>query len=187
MRSKDLSPGEDLALFVKKFGRILKNKGCDVKRSRDSSKDPKFQSQGKKSFGKKQGKLFKLRDASSSSELGLCFTCGDIGHRAAVCANNIRRPVYRGDKSKTKPSSDSESEHSQLSYQSLVAGVQIVVFVVLVEEGHLNDNEHVFGDLDELIYDELCLKSDSLFDETCNVKSYNIELNKRLVALQKEN
>lgn len=54
VRSKYLSAKEDLALFIKKFKRSLKNKGRDVKRNGDSSKNPKFQSQKKKSFDKKQ-------------------------------------------------------------------------------------------------------------------------------------
>lgn len=61
------------------------------------------------------------------------------------------------------------------------------VFVASVVEEHLSSDEHDLDDTDALTYDELCIKSESLFYKTCNVKDKNIELNKKLTALQKEN
>ncbi|XP_070665162.1 uncharacterized protein [Malus domestica] len=49
------------------------------------------------------------------------------------------------------------------------------------------DDDLVLNDNEEMTYDELCIKYDTLFDETCTTKVEKIELTKKVVELQKEN
>ena len=72
--SSDQSSKDNLASFVKKFRRALKNKERDVKKAREFSKDFMFQPQGNFTFGKKQGKIISCMDKPSISEHGPCFS-----------------------------------------------------------------------------------------------------------------
>ncbi|KAB2612801.1 hypothetical protein D8674_035117 [Pyrus ussuriensis x Pyrus communis] len=77
------TPKDDLALFVKQFRRILNNKGREIKKVGESSVNSKYQSRGKFTFGRKQGRFTSRRDKPSSGEYGICFSCGGNGHHAA--------------------------------------------------------------------------------------------------------
>ncbi|KAB2632537.1 hypothetical protein D8674_028784 [Pyrus ussuriensis x Pyrus communis] len=79
--------------------------------------------------------------------------------------------------------SESESEESICSDKSLDDEEKAITFVTSVEKVSPYDHELILYDTEELTYDELSFKSNSFFDEACNVTGNNIELNKKLAAL----
>ncbi|XP_070667859.1 uncharacterized protein [Malus domestica] len=109
--SCDQSPDEDLALFVKQFRRILKNKGKDDKRVRESSNNSFGQHHDKLTSGLNQGRFIYKRYKSSPSVLGPCFECGKRGHHVAECVNN-KMSSQKHDKAIMSTWSDSEDEDS---------------------------------------------------------------------------
>ncbi|KAB2635936.1 hypothetical protein D8674_026470 [Pyrus ussuriensis x Pyrus communis] len=123
-------PEYDVALCVNHFRRILNNKGKEIKKVGESSKNSKYQFHGKLTFGRKQGRFTSRRVKLSSREYGLCFSCVGSRHRATECAKNRESKIT---------------------------------------------------------YDELCIKYDNFFYETCTTKRKMIELSKKVIELQKEN
>lgn len=105
--SCDQSPDEDLALFVKQFRRILKNKGKDDKRVRESSNNSLGQHHDKFSSRRNQGRFVDRRYKSSLSVPGPCFECGRRRHHVAKCANN-KMSSHKHDKAMMPTWSDSE-------------------------------------------------------------------------------
>ena len=63
----------------------------------------------------------------------------------------------------------------------------VVAFVAPIKEVSLSDDDSVLNGNEEMSYDELCIKYDSLFDETCTTKVEKIEITTKVTELQKEN
>ncbi|XP_070664490.1 uncharacterized protein [Malus domestica] len=64
---------------------------------------------------------------------------------------------------------------------------KVVAFVAQIEEVSLSDDDSVLNVKEEMTYNELCIKYETLFDETCFTKVKKIELAKKVTELQKEN
>ncbi|CAL2227896.1 unnamed protein product [Prunus armeniaca] len=75
---------DEMALFVKKFRRILKDMGKFAREGSSSSERQFRPSTDRSNDRNKDVKLF-TKDFRKSVK---CFTCGGIGHYAADCANN---------------------------------------------------------------------------------------------------
>ena len=63
----------------------------------------------------------------------------------------------------------------------------IIAFVAPIQEVSPSEDDTVLNDSEEMTYAELCIKYDTLFDETCTTKVKNILLTKKISELQKEN
>lgn len=61
-----------------------------------------------------------------------------------------------------------------------------IAFVASVKKVYPSDDELVLNNIEELTYDELCIKYDSLFGDTCVAKVDNIELFGRSLSCRKK-
>ncbi|XP_070681685.1 uncharacterized protein [Malus domestica] len=140
----------------------------------------------KKSTGVKHKRFTRKRDKGVLKVPGPYFTCGGSGHRAADYGN-IKLLGQKNKKAMMVTWSDKNDQGSVHSDELSDNEEKIVAFVAPIEEVSLSDDDSVLNDNEEMSYDELCIKYDSLFDETCTTKVERIELTKKVVVLQKEN
>ncbi|CAL9028709.1 unnamed protein product [Prunus brigantina] len=82
---------DEMALFVKKFRRILKDKGRFAREGSSGSEKLFRPSTDRSNERNKDVKPF-TKDFRKSVK---CFTCGGIGHYAADCANNQKKILQR--------------------------------------------------------------------------------------------
>ncbi|KAM1317984.1 hypothetical protein ACFX2H_003167 [Malus domestica] len=83
--------------------------------------------------------------------------------------------------------SDNNDQGSMHSDESWNDEAKVVAFVAPIEEVSLDDDDSVLNGNEEMTDDELCIKYDTLFNETCSTKVEKIELTMKVVDLQKEN
>ncbi|KAM1404644.1 hypothetical protein ACFX2I_013107 [Malus domestica] len=81
-----------------------------------------------------------------------------------------------------------KNDQGSMHYDELLEDEEKVIAVVApIEEMSLNNDDSVQNGNEEMTYDELFIKYDTLFNETCTTKVEKIELSKKVVELQKEN
>ncbi|XP_021812209.1 uncharacterized protein LOC110755345, partial [Prunus avium] len=157
-----------MALFVKKFRRILKDKGKFAREGSSSSERQFRPSTDRSNERNKDVKPF-TKDFRKSV---MCFTCGGIGHYAADCANNQKNYSKGKDKAKKVSWSESESEVSQEDSSSSDDDDQQVAFVASV---HPVSDDSDF-ESDDLSYESLGRNYDCLFKETFSLKEESLKL-----------
>ncbi|CAL2227934.1 unnamed protein product [Prunus armeniaca] len=169
---------DEMALFVKKFRRILKDKG-KFAREGSSGSEKKFRpSTDRFNERNKDVKPF-TKDFRKSVK---CFTCGGIGHYAADCANNQKKYSKGKDKAMKVSWSESESEGSQDDSSSSDDDDQHVAFVASVQP--MSDESD--SESDDLSYESLGRKYDCLFKETLSLKEESLKLEANKQDLQHE-
>ena len=101
---------EEFAYLTKQFEKFLKNKkkfGSNSKNEPPTS--PRYPRHGETSNTRNPKPSFKNRDRDRPPpppKGDKCFECGGVGHRAAECANRLKKKAFKA------TWSDSESEHS---------------------------------------------------------------------------
>ncbi|XP_034197379.1 uncharacterized protein LOC117612848 [Prunus dulcis] len=106
---------DEMALFVKKFRRILRDEGKFAREGSSASERQFRPSTDRSNERNKDVKPF-TKDFRKSVK---CFTCGGIGHYVADCANNQKKYSKGMDKAMKPVSDESDSESDDLSYESL--------------------------------------------------------------------
>ncbi|KAM1216893.1 hypothetical protein ACFX2J_013124 [Malus domestica] len=130
--------------------------------------------------------LGRKSDKEWSKIFGLCFACGGTGHRVTDYGNT-KLLGQKHDKAMMVTWSD-KNDQGSMHYDELLEDEEKVIAVVApIEEMSLNNDDSVQNGNEEMTYDELCIKYDTLFNETCTTKVEKIELSKKVVELQKEN
>ncbi|XP_020415606.1 uncharacterized protein LOC109948093 [Prunus persica] len=159
---------DEMALFVKKFRRILKDKG---KFAREGSSGSERHFRPSTDWSNERNKVVKpfTKDFRKSVK---CFTCGGIGHYAADCANNQKNYSKGKDKAMKVTWSESESEVSQEDSSSSDDDDQQVAFVVSVQP--VSDESD--SESDDQSYESLGRKYDCLFKETLSLKEEKKEI-----------
>ncbi|CAL8138375.1 unnamed protein product [Prunus armeniaca] len=169
---------DEMALFVKKFRRILKDKGKFARDGSSGSEKNFRPSTDRFNERNKDVKSF-TKDFRKSVK---CFTCGGIGHYAADCANNQKKYSKGKDKAMKVSWSESESEGSQDDSSSSDDDDQYVAFVASVHP--MSDESD--SESDDLSYESLGRKYDCLFKETLSLKEESLKLEANKQDLQNE-
>ncbi|XP_021828798.1 uncharacterized protein LOC110769176 [Prunus avium] len=159
---------DEMALFVKKFRRILKDKGKFAREGSSGSERQFRPSTDRSNERNKDVKPF-TKDFRKSVK---CFTCGGIGHYAADCANNQKKYSKGKDKAMKVSWSENESDVSQEDSSSSDDDDQQVAFVASVQ---LVSDESA-SESDDLSYESLGRKYDCLFRETFSLKEESLKL-----------
>ncbi|XP_068309703.1 uncharacterized protein [Pyrus communis] len=183
MDEGDFEKNKEVAL--QSFKRILKTKGNEVKRTRESSINHIIQPHEKLNLGRKQEKFVDKRDKSFSNVHGPCFAYGGNGHQVAEYANN-KVSSQKRDKAMMGTWSNSEDEVSNNSGESSDTEEDVVVFVASVKKVSSDNDEVTLNDDEKMSYQELSTMYKSLFDETCAAKLNNVELNLKIIKLQEK-
>ncbi|KAI5317753.1 hypothetical protein L3X38_037460 [Prunus dulcis] len=119
---------DGMALFVKKFRRILRDKG-KFAREGSSGSERQFRPSTDRSNERKT----RMSNLSLKILENECFTCRGIGHYAADCANNQKKYSKGKDKAMKVSWSESESEVSQEDSSSFDDDDQHVAFVASMQ------------------------------------------------------
>ncbi|CAL2268340.1 unnamed protein product [Prunus armeniaca] len=169
---------DEMALFVKKFRRILKDKGKFAREGNSGSEKQFRPSTDRFNERNKDVKPF-MKDFRKSVKY---FTCGGIGHYATDCANNQKKYSKGKDKAMKVSWSESESEGSQEDSSSSDDNDQHVAFVASVQP--MSDESD--SESDDLSYKSLGRKYDCLFKETLSLKEESLKLEANNQDLQHE-
>ena len=169
---------DEVALFDKKFRRILRDKGKSA-REGSSGSERQFRPSTDRSNERNKDVKPLIKDFRKSVK---CFTCGGIGHYAADCANNQKKYSKGKDKAMKVSWSESESEVSQEDSSSSDNDDQHVAFVASVQP--VSDESD--SESDDLSYESLGRKYDCLFKETLSLKEESLKLEANNHELQHE-
>ena len=169
---------DEMALFVKKFRRILRDKGKFAREGCSGSERQFRPSTDRSNERNKDVKSF-TKDFRKSVK---CFTCRGIGNYAADCANNQKKYSKGKDKAMKVSWSESESEVSQEDSSSSDNDDQHVAFVASVQP--VSDESD--SESDDLSYESLGRKYDCLFKETLSLKEESLKLEANNHELQHE-
>lgn len=177
LSEKSSMSDDEVALFVKRFRRILRNKGREARTSGNNFKEFKFKPQGENSFERKQERKSNFKEGRTTKRDVKCYTCGGIGHIAIECANNRKNHSSSKNKAMKITWSDSESDDSNDCESSSDVEGDEVAFVASIKEIDQvdggSDSESV---PDDESYTALCDKYDLLFTETLSIKEENQKL-----------
>ncbi|KAI5316217.1 hypothetical protein L3X38_045393 [Prunus dulcis] len=159
---------DEVALFDKKFRRILRDKGKFAGKGSSGNERQFRPSTDRSNERNKDVKSF-TKDFRKSVK---CFTCRGIGNYAADCANNQKKYSKGKDKALKVSWSESESEVSQEVSSSSDDDDQHAASVQPVSDE--SDSES-----DDLSYESLGRKYDCLFKKTLSLKeeSHKFEAN----------
>ncbi|CAL9006821.1 unnamed protein product [Prunus brigantina] len=208
---------DELALFVKKYRRVVKDK---TKVTRN------FQNLPSLSTCVSQDKVFKemkfldsygFREDKSLKGLVKCYLCGDAGHIDVECANDHMIESNGREESINAQWSDNDSDDSIKYITSSFEEANIFSFVGFIHNSSLarvhevkerkydSGNESVYGDdrqddqsyrvhddqsykeQDDQSYRELREKYNILFNETCNFKEHNHMVEEKVKDLDELN
>ncbi|BFG26512.1 hypothetical protein CerSpe_127860 [Prunus speciosa] len=192
---------DELALFVKKYRRVVKDK---TEVTRNCQNPPSLSAiVSQENFLEERNFLdsYGLREDKSLKGIVECYTCGGIGHIDVECANNhIKESKVRQESINARWSdndNDVSPKYITSSYEeannfALVASVHnsSLVRVHVVDEGKYDSgNESMSRDdrQDDQSYREHCGKYDMLFNETCNFKQHNHMLEQKIKELDELN
>ncbi|CAL8151441.1 unnamed protein product [Prunus armeniaca] len=194
---------DELALFVKKYRRVVKDKTKVTRNCQNLSSSSTCVCQD--NIFKEMNFLnsYGFREDKSLKGLVKCYLCGGAGHIDVECANNHMTKSNKREESISAQWIDSDSDDSNnyitSSYEeannfALVGSVHnssLARVHEVKERKYDSGNEFVSGDdrqddqsyrvhdnqsykeQDDQSYRELCEKYDMFFNETCNFKEHN--------------
>lgn len=180
-RDKSSAIEDEMTLFVRKFGRILQDKGS-FDREDGLARERKFRPSGVWSSERNEDEKSYPRESWKSSNPPKCFTSGGIRHYAVDCANNQEKYPKGKNKVMKVSWSESESDVSQGEESLSDDDNHHISFIASVKM----DSKEFEYDPNDQSYGVLGRKYDSLFNETYTLNEEKFKLEASHNVLQKE-
>ncbi|CAL9004621.1 unnamed protein product [Prunus brigantina] len=200
---------DELALFVQKYKRVVKDKTKVTRSCQNLPSSSTCVSQDKVFKEMSFWDSYGFREDKNLKGLVKCYLCGGAGHTDVECANNHMIESNGREESISAQWSDSDSVDSNNYITSSYEEANIFALVgsvhnsslarvhVVKEEKYDSGNESVSGydrqddqsynEQDDQSYRELCEKYDLLFNETYNFKEQNHMVEEKVKELDELN